>query len=1118
MDVFRREGDYWAVVYEGVTARIADTKGMQYLAGLLADPGREFHTLDLVTVQRARGPADVDPDAGLTTRRGGGTGAVLDAQAKAAYRRRMQELREDLDEAEAFGDPERAARARAELEALADHVAAAVGLGGRDRSAADAAERARSSVTKAIRVAIRRIATHHPALGSHLDRSVRTGIYCSYAPDPSKAPAWDMGSARPAPALLPGPSLGTSSTGLVGRGAELRQLSMLLKAALSGRGALVVLAGDPGVGKTRLAAEILGRAASQGAYTALGRCPEAEDSLGLLPFTQILETLAGAMTDPELSAAAGAEAPRLAKVLPGLGRRLPGLSEAQSLPPAAERQVLLDGITTFLVRAAGERGVVLVVDDLQWADEATLACLEHLAQRVAEAPVLVLGTARSAGLEVGRPLARSWERLQRLHVWNHLRLEPLSTPAVADLLEALAGRAPSERLAEAVAAQTGGNPFFVEELYWHLADRGLLVEEQGLVSADAAALDGAVPETVRLVLGHRLAGLGEDARAMLEAAAVIGRSVDYTLLGDVARLGTDALVEAVEGAQQARMVEITTSRDGDCLVFPHDLIRHTLLQGLSLPRRRRLHARVAEALERRVDADEALAADLVHHLLHAQTVEPARVVEALRRAGRQAMGRAAFADAHHHFERALIHSAIEDERVRAELLAERGRAASGIGRLQAALADLQEALEIFEGVHDGEAVNRLVLDISGLLELVGRWHEGAELARRRLGSLGAAPSRLRAQLLALTARLSALAGDFAASDLALDQAAISATVLDDPAAEGAVLHARAYAAFVRFDCGEATDAGLAAARLLGEAGEEWEAASVVALTQVPLLHAGRFVEADDLIERQVPSARRVGHPALDLLTPRHHATVALLRDGDLGAYAAFVEQFLEACRVLGVRWQADAETLSGTVAFWRGNWDTAATHLEEGARLEPAGAFVGRNQAALLRLDAYAGRHDAVRQRWARYRAARVCGPRASLGDRQMAVAGAEAWTAIGQHAEAAALYPQIAGTLAQGTLIAWNDLRLLATAAGVSAAAGGNWQAADRHFTEALHQADTLPHRLDQPEARRLWAQALLHRGGHADVDRARGLLEQALDGYRRLGMPRHAALTESHLGPLRR
>lgn len=1113
--MFRREGDYWAVVYAGETVRIADTKGMGYLARLLAAPGRELHALDLVTAQTAGAAAGVvDRDAELATTRGGSTGPVLDAMAKAAYRRRMVELREELDEAERFSDPERAARARADLQTLAEHVAAAVGLGGRDRPAADAAERARVSVTKAVKVAIRRIAQHHPALGSHLEHSVRTGTYCAYEPDPRNPPSWELGMTAVGPVgLPPGPPAGTSSTALVGREVELAHLATLLKAALAGRGALVVLAGDAGIGKTRLAVEIIDRAAAQGARTALGRCPEAEDSLALLPFAQVLETLVASMNDAELGEAAGDEASQLAKLLPLLRRRLPDVAEARPLPPASERQALLNGVTTFLFRAAGEAGLVLVFDDLQWADEATLACLEHLAERLAEMPVLVIGTARSTGLEPGRPLARSWERLQRLHVWSHLRLDPLPPPAIAAMLEALATRAPSEHLTEAVIAQTAGNPFFVEELYWHLADRAVLFEDHGLVSADPAALRGAVPETVRLVLGHRLAGLGEHTRAMLDIAAVIGRSVDYSLLSDVVRLDADALVDAVEDAQHARLLEVTANGGSDHLVFAHDLVRHTLLQSQSLPRRRRLHARVADALEQRVDTDEALAADLVHHLLQAGTVEAARVVRALRRAGRQAMARAAFADAHRHFDRALAHSSAEDEGVRAELLAERGRAVRALGRLQEALADWQEALDASERLRKSEAAGALALDISALLAVVKRWHDAAAMTRRGLGAIGDASSRLRGQLLALTARWLAFEGDFTAADLALDQATACAAELHDPAVAGHILHARSYAAFARFDCAECANAGLAAARLLSEAGEEWEASQAGVLAQASLVHTGRFTEADDLTEGLVRSARRVGHHAVALWVVRNTATVALLRDGDLAAYAASMERYLDGHRGLGVRWPSDAKTTLGMMAFWRGDWNAAATHLQEGVRLEPAGAHIGRIHAALLRLDAYAGRDDAVRERWAYCRAARAPGRRPSMGDRLLAVAGAEAWSVIGEYAEAAALYPQITDAIADGSLIAWDDLRLLPAAAGVSAAAGGQWELAEAHFAEALRQADTLPHRLEQPETRRLWAEALLDRRAPGDTHRARKLLREALDAYRRLGMPRHAALTEADL-----
>jgi tetratricopeptide (TPR) repeat protein len=238
------------------------------------------------------------------------------------------------------------------------------------------------------------------------------------------------------------------------------------------------------------------------------------------------------------------------------------------------------------------------------------------------------------------------------------------------------------------------------------------------------------------------------------------------------------------------------------------------------------------------------------------------------------MARAAFADAHRHFERALTYRPVQDEGVRAGLLAERGRAARALGKLPEALADLQEALDVFERLHAVAATSGLVLDISRLLDLLGRHQESAKVAQRALGALGEAPSQMRGQLLALTARWSAFEGDFTAANLALDQAAACAAKLDDPGVAGHILHARSWTASARFDCTEAAEAGLAAVRLLGEAGEEWEASQAGVLAQTVLIHAGRFAQAEGLTAGLMHFARRVGHHAVDLWVLRNTATVA----------------------------------------------------------------------------------------------------------------------------------------------------------------------------------------------------------------------------------------------------
>jgi tetratricopeptide (TPR) repeat protein len=191
LNVFRREGDYWSVVFEGRTVRVRDLKGTRYLARLLADPGREFHVLDLVAAESgpATGAASgraIDPShAGP-----GDAGEMLDAQAKEAYRRRFAEIEDDIEQARAFGDAERAAQAEAERDFLGRELSRAVGLGGRDRRASSTSERARVSVTRAVRQVIARLGEHHPELGDHLERTIRTGTYCAYVPDPRAPAAW----------------------------------------------------------------------------------------------------------------------------------------------------------------------------------------------------------------------------------------------------------------------------------------------------------------------------------------------------------------------------------------------------------------------------------------------------------------------------------------------------------------------------------------------------------------------------------------------------------------------------------------------------------------------------------------------------------------------------------------------------------------------------------------------------------------------------------------------------------------------------------------------------------------------------------------------------------------
>jgi CheY-like chemotaxis protein len=180
--LFRREGEFWTVAFQGAAFRLRDSKGLHYIAALLRQPGRELHSLDL-----AGGPSD-----GKAAHVGGDAGPILDPQAKAQYRARLDELDEELREAEQWNDRERVSRANEERELLAHELAAAVGLGGRDRKAASESERARINVTRAIKAVLDRIAEHSPDLARHFEATLRTGTFCSYVPDPSSPLRWEL--------------------------------------------------------------------------------------------------------------------------------------------------------------------------------------------------------------------------------------------------------------------------------------------------------------------------------------------------------------------------------------------------------------------------------------------------------------------------------------------------------------------------------------------------------------------------------------------------------------------------------------------------------------------------------------------------------------------------------------------------------------------------------------------------------------------------------------------------------------------------------------------------------------------------------------------------------------
>jgi predicted ATPase len=327
-------------------------------------------------------------------------------------------------------------------------------------------------------------------------------------------------------------------TAFVGRQQERSSLTRLLDEAKAGRGSLVMIGGEPGVGKTRLALEIIAEARERGFASAVGHCYETDTAPPYLPFIEALEAAIGSIEPEAVLATLGDSAPEVAKLLPDLRLRF-DLPAALQLSPEEERFRLLNSVRDCLGRLGERRALLLVLEDLHWADASSLFLLQHLARLVAETPLLVLATYRDTELDVGRPLAKMLEELLRSRTALRISLSRLPGHEVAALLQALSGYEPPAGLVDVLYKETEGNPFFVEEVYRHLAEEGRLFDGDGRWRGGLSISEEDVPEGVRLVIGQRLEHVSDRCRQVLSAAATAGATTSLALLQNVMEIDED---------------------------------------------------------------------------------------------------------------------------------------------------------------------------------------------------------------------------------------------------------------------------------------------------------------------------------------------------------------------------------------------------------------------------------------------------------------------------------------------------------------------------------------------------------------------------------------------------
>ena len=599
-------------------------------------------------------------------------------------------------------------------------------------------------------------------------------------------------SAAP-PVALPAPLGRAVAKPLFGRTAELRALDDHWRAVLRDRSArCVVIGGEPGIGKTRLLAEVCARAHREGAVVLYGRCHE-DAPFPYAPIAEALRRYAAAAGPSRVAADAGPGATRLAGLVPQLAPAgEPGGTGDGPGPPAAdadgEALRLLDAIVSVVAGAAGDGAAVLALEDVHWADRPTLRLLEHLARCGEEAPVLVVATYRDTETRAEDPLGATLARLRRERLAGTLGVGALDKPALVELARASWSATPDALLGE-VLARTDGNPYFVEEVLRDLAAAGALRLE-----------DIDVPLTVQDLIVRRLGRLGGEARTVLQAAAVIGTEFDIDVLELATAMGRDPLLDALDDALASGLLTELPRAVGR-FAFVHALARETLYQRLSATRRADLHGRVGRAIEQRHgEAADHLPALARHHELAGDATAALRFHLLAGDAAARIHGAD---DALHHYSRAIeaaerLGLGPEDARVygvhhRRALL--RQRAGDVAGAVEDAAAATAGARAAGDAAAELDALSRRAfMRRFQRVEDAVAWHEEALWAAEATGDVRAQVASLarlaidQASLLRLdeATRLAGRArevaergGDDEALALALDAVKLAALQLGD---------------------------------------------------------------------------------------------------------------------------------------------------------------------------------------------------------------------------------------------------------------------------------------------------------------------------------------------------
>lgn len=890
----------------------------------------------------------------------------------------------------------------------------------------------------------------------------------------------------------------SQASNFVGRVSEMQALVKVWDQAALGEQRFVVITGEAGIGKTRLASEFAAYASKNAGIALYGRC-DAERRGPLEVFSEALLPYLEACPVDELKRDVGDLVGDLHVLAPReVSEKIPRLTDTEQLDANIIRYRLFEAIRRVLQAASKRAPLLIVLDDLHAAPPQTLLLLRYLIKEGSPDRTMFLGTQIVA--ESSRDLTAFLAETNRAGIRATIELSGLNRPEVAQLV----GEVGDEKLALDIYSETQGNPFFTVELIRHL-------QEKALTRSRGVPLE--IPSGVFEVVTYRVDRLSEAAQRILRFGAVLGQQFDALVLQRLVGLDEDELVDGLEEAVASHLLHdvtgtITSSAGGERFEFAHAIVRRSLLKSMSLSRRRRTHAAAARAIEASYpDSTELHADEIAGHLVQAGQITDQRdTFRYLTMAGRAALAAAAPEEALSIFGRAASLRDQASPHELAELTFQQGMAQRAVGRWTDAIESWSESLAIAAVLQDIESISRTCRAASHNLVWAMRPQEASNLITNALSQVGSASAE-RARMLGARSFAQAWAGDYEGSSASIEAELRAADELNDAGLRNHALAMRTQQLPAFLEHTRAVEAGFQAAEALRLEDDPWTLTSMLGFLKYELVGLGRIPEAKAIGAELGPLAEKIGNFATLQQHLRMEAMMEFFRSGNVHELGVFAAKDRELSLAVGLGVLEHSLAWLGMARFLAGDWAGARNFLTSAAESEPQTAMTGWGLSSLLEFQAYTRDHRAAMETWDN-NAHLVATPGANntCGGWTMAVVGAEALAVIGDLDQAHSLYATISDCITRTGVVCieYRGGKLLNRSAAVAAAAGGDWETAEDHFALALREARAMPHVVEGAHTLRLHGAMLLKTGSKSERARAEELLAEAAHFYDSFGMPR--------------